>query len=362
MLSMWVAPASALTPTTDEGDTVVIPHGLTPATDQRAAEIFGLALKTWQSKRRWESIPGLKLLNREGAARRLYAEENLQAAKTNADLQAAGKPPLPMPPIPAAGHDLDLLDLEEARLSLPEDRQVTDKTWKSYAVGTKTRLPEPDHTETGTNLWYRKTIRDWENNRLRKGAEPPSGQKWPGGRPAGFESELRGKKKGAHTQAGQRRARVAELLAAHGRDLTPEQVQRDLNISLRQAERLLLEAREQAAEQLLAERSDLAPAEARKEVGLFPRSEAEERAAQVNALLDEKGTTLTASQVAALLGIGMRQADGTLRQVRLDRIRAQRAEKGRATSQWIRETFGVNADVADRLLAESRTSAPTAGR
>lgn len=340
----------------------MIPHGLTPANDQRAAEIFGLALKTWQNKRRWESAPGLKLLNREGAARRLYAEEHLQAAKTNADLQAAGKPPLPIPSIPAAGHDLDLLDLEEARLSLPKDRQVTEKTWKSYSAGTKTRLPDPDHTGTGTNLWYRKTIRDWENNRLRKGAEPPSGQKWPGGRPAGFESELRGKKKGAHTQAGQRRARVAELLNAHGRDLTPEQVQQDLNISLRQAERLLREAREHAAEQLLAERNDLSPAEARKEVGLFPRSEAEERAAQVNALFDEKGVTLTASQVAGLLGIGMRQADGTLRQVRLDRIRAQRAEEGRVTAQWIADTFGVNSDVARRLLADSRTSARTAGR
>ncbi|MFC9818011.1 hypothetical protein ACFVJM_38850 [Streptomyces virginiae] len=340
----------------------MIPHGLTPANDERAAQVFGLALKTWQGKRRWESVPGLTLLNREGAARRLYAEENLQAAKTNVDLQAAGKPPLTMPPIPAAGHDLDLLDLEEARLSLPKDRQVTEKTWKSYAVGAKTSLPNPDHTKAGTNLWYRKTIQDWDNNRLRRGAELPSGQKWPGGRPAGFESEIRGKKKGAHTQAGQRRARVADLLTAHGRDLTSEQVQQDLNISLRQAERLLREAREHAAEQLLAERNDLAPAQARKEVGLFPRSEADERAAQVNTLLDEKGATLTAPQVAAMLGIGMRQADGTLRQVRLDRIRTQRAEKRRVTSQWIGDTFGVNSDVADRLLADSRTKAPAAGR
>lgn len=63
-----------------------------------------------------------------------------------------------------------------------------------------------------------------------------------------------------------------------------------------------------------------------------------------------------------MLGIGMRQADGTLRQVRLDRIRTQRAEKGRVTSQWIGDTFGVNSDVADRLLADSRTKAPAAGR
>ncbi|MET9934075.1 MULTISPECIES: hypothetical protein [unclassified Streptomyces] len=332
----------------------MIPHGLTPANDERAAQIFGVALKTWQGKRRWESVPGLKLLNREGAARRLYAEEHLQAARTNADLQAAGKPLLPMPPTPAAGHDLDLLDLEEARLSLPEDRRVTDKTWKSYAAGTKTNLPDPDHTDAGTNLWYRKTIRDWDANRLRKGAERPDGQKWPGGRPPGSK-DSRPKQYGPETLAGRRRARTAELLAAQGKDLTPEQVEQDLGISLRQAERLLLKAREHAAEQLLAERGDLDPAEARTEVGLYPRSEAERRITQTDALLKEKGAALTAPEAAAALGIGMRQANEALRQVRLDRIRAQRAEKGRVTARWICDTFGVRADVADRLLEDSRT-------
>lgn len=328
----------------------MIPYGLTPANDQRAAQIFGIALKTWQDKQRWKDIPGLRILSREDAARRLYAEEQLQVARTNADLEADGKPALPLPPIPAAGHDLDLLDLEEARLSLPEKRQIKPASWKAYRYGDKTKLPEPDHTEAGVDLWYRKTIADWDTDRPQHRGTP----KGHGGRPVGSKASYRWQH-GADTAAGRKRARVAELLADHGSELTPAQVQEDLGTSLRHAERLLQDAREQAAERLLSERGELDPEEARRKVGLFPRSEANERVSRIRALLDEQGTTLTGPAVAAHLGIGMRQADEALRQVRLDTIRERRAEQGRVTARWIADTFGVKPDVAERLLTDSRS-------
>ncbi|MGW0846787.1 hypothetical protein ACWD26_43075 [Streptomyces sp. NPDC002787] len=330
----------------------MIPHGLTPANDARAAAIFGISTKRWQTTKRWEDQPGLKVLSREGAMRRLYAEEQLQVAKTNADRAAQGKPPLRMPDLPAPGHDLDLLDLEEARLSLPKERQISPATWTRYrSPSSKTRLPDPDHTETGEDLWYRKTIADWDASRTQHRG-PSKGH---GGRPAGSKDS----KPKAWGSTAKKRARVAELLDANGSDLTAAMVQEELGGSLRTAERLLTEARQRAAEQL-AEQEQLTPDQARERVGLV--SGAERRVAQIRELLDEQGSALTASTAAATLGIGMRQALDALRQVRIDKIREARAEKVRVTEGWIAETFGVKPDVAQRLLKDSRTVTRAAGR
>lgn len=326
----------------------MIHHGLTPANDARAAAIFGISLKRWQTAKRWEDQPGLRVLSRPGAMRRLYAEEQLTVAKTNADRGDQDKPPLPMPGIPAPGHDLDLLDLEEARLSLPQDRQVSAATWKRYrAPSSPTRLPEPDHTETGEDLWYRKTIADWDANRR----QHPGGDV--GGRPAGSKDS----KPKEWESTARKRAQVAELLTTRGSDLTAADVQEELGGSLRTAERLLTEARRKAAEQL-AEQDEVPSDEARRRVGLV--SEAERRVEQIRALLEEKGPALTASTAAASLGIGMRQATEALRQVRLDKIREARAKKVRVTERWIAETFGVKPDLAQHLLKDSRTTTRTA--
>jgi hypothetical protein len=321
----------------------VIPHGLTPANDARAAAIFGISTKRWQTSKRWEDQPGLKVLSRDGAMRRLYAEEQLTVAKANADRRDQNKPPLRMPDIPAPGHDLDLLDLEEARLSLPQERQVSDKTWKRYrSPSSKTRLPAPDHTETGEDLWHRKTIADWDADRR----QHPGGDV--GGRPAGS----RDSKPKQWSSTAKKRARAADLLAAHGSDLTAAMIQEEVGGSLRTAERLLAEARRNAAEQL-AKQGRLTEDQARQEVGLV--SGAERRVMQIRALLEEHGPALTASMAAATLGIGVRQALEALREVRLDKIREARAAKVRVTERWIIETFGVKPDLATRLLQDSRT-------
>ncbi|MFE4832957.1 hypothetical protein [Streptomyces sp. NPDC056672] len=328
----------------------MIPHGLTPANDARAAAIFGISPKRWQTAKRWKDQPGLRVLSREDAMRRLYAEEQLTVAKTNADRRDQDKPPLPMPGIPAPGHDLDLLDLDEARLSLPKERQVSSATWTRYrSPSSPTRLPAPDHTETGEDLWFRKTIADWDANRTQHRG-PSKGQ---GGRPAGSK-DSKSKEWGSTAK---KRARVAELLTAHGSELTAADVQEEFGGSLRTAERLLTEARQKAAEQL-AEQDDVSPDEARRQVGLI--SEAERRAEHIRALLEEKGPALTASTAAASLGIGIRQAAEALRQVRLDKIREARAKKVRVTERWIAETFGVKPDLAQYLLKESRTTSRTA--
>ena len=62
----------------------MIPHGVTPADDQIAADIFGVSVGYWQDTKHWEEIRGLKLLNREGSRRRLYQKEQLLAARAEA--------------------------------------------------------------------------------------------------------------------------------------------------------------------------------------------------------------------------------------------------------------------------------------
>ncbi|MEV7177846.1 winged helix-turn-helix domain-containing protein [Kitasatospora sp. NPDC093679] len=66
---------------------------------------------------------------------------------------------------------LDLLDLEEARLSIPEDRRPTQNTMEAYYYGSKsTGLPDADRTIGGIDHWYRSTMRRWnEQERRRRG-------------------------------------------------------------------------------------------------------------------------------------------------------------------------------------------------
>ncbi|MET9396095.1 hypothetical protein [Kitasatospora sp. NPDC002965] len=75
------------------------------------------------------------------------------------------------------GHEL--LTLEEARMSVPQERRPTKSTMESYCNGSKTTLPPADAVFYGVSFWFRATIEAW--NRARKPAHGIKGH----GRPAG---------------------------------------------------------------------------------------------------------------------------------------------------------------------------------
>ncbi|MGV9268079.1 hypothetical protein ACWDRR_25840 [Kitasatospora sp. NPDC003701] len=75
------------------------------------------------------------------------------------------------------GHEL--LTLEEARMSVPQERRPTKSTMESYCNGSKTALPPADAVFYGVSFWFRATIEAW--NGARKPAHGIKGH----GRPAG---------------------------------------------------------------------------------------------------------------------------------------------------------------------------------
>ncbi|MDH6711337.1 hypothetical protein P3T27_008095 [Kitasatospora sp. MAA19] len=212
----------------------MIPYGVTPADDETAAKLFDMSTGYWRDTKRWTKIPGLKLLNRDSKRpRRVFSLEQLQAALAGEEL----------PLIPTEPHPKDLLDLEEARLSIPAERRPTEKTMNTYrAPSSDTRLPDPVDV-FGTEYWPRAVIEDWDEKRK------PVGN--PAGRPVGVvETKPRAT---SYPKAEQRRALVRELLTQHGAELTPDTVWnalQDANLGVTElyAERLLREARKAAAE------------------------------------------------------------------------------------------------------------------
>ncbi|MEV4042844.1 hypothetical protein [Streptomyces sp. NPDC049744] len=253
----------------------MIPHGVTPADDQIAADIFGVSVGYWQDTKHWEEIRGLKLLNREGSRRRLYSKEQLLAARAEEERAKAvnEQPRYDLPPVPAEEHPGDLLDLEESLYALPADKRVTLSTWKGYRYGTKTRLPDPDfnlggkdvdgEVVGGEDFWRRRTILDWAADRRGRGN--------PKGRPAGRkESQSRP----PNPQAEERKERARQLLAQHPTTLTAKMLGEDLGVHPVHAERLLRAARLDKVTSLLKANPDLTAEDVQREIGLHVTSHA----------------------------------------------------------------------------------------
>jgi AraC-like DNA-binding protein len=192
----------------------VIPYGSKPVGIDRAAEMLGKSPGTLRNTRIWEKV---RTLNRPGArVTHIFDEADVAAYRD-------GTPPPPRP----APHPRDLLDIEEARLAIPEERRPTEKTWRTYVYATdKDGIgPPADERVEGVSHWYRETIAAW--------ASRPDGRH----RTKGSRNKAPIVREGAVRNA----ARVAELLEADP-SVTPAQVAADLGLSERQAERYLAAA------------------------------------------------------------------------------------------------------------------------
>jgi hypothetical protein len=241
----------------------MIPPGITPADDAMAADIFGITVGTWRDSKRWEKIPGLKLLNRDGSRRRIYSKAQLLAAAVEQERAKAVNemPNYDLPPVPAGGDLDDLLDLEESLLALPESRRVTLLTWKGYRYGDKTRLPDPDFNFGGEDLWRRRTILDWDKDRPGPGSEKGRGRK------VGSKD-----KQPRHTvsqvKAQERLNRARQLVDENASQVTAKSLAEDLGVHPVHAERLLREARLGKVRDLLEKKPDLTVEDVQNEMGL----------------------------------------------------------------------------------------------
>lgn len=201
----------------------MITAGRTTATEARAAQLAGMALGTFRNKREWQRLSAA-LTSRHEAKVRIYDEERLRAVLAGQDVVREQH----------QDADDDLLDIEEARLSIPEDRRPTPKTWKTYiSDGTG---PRSDKRVAGVPHWYRRTVLVWLDRPVRVGGRPLGSTDT---RPRDLSGDPR------HLLAEERRARVRTLLAVR-----PEPSRQDvtelaaaLGVSARHAERLVAEAR-----------------------------------------------------------------------------------------------------------------------
>nr|WP_024127936.1 hypothetical protein [Streptomyces sp. 14R-10]AHF46210.1 hypothetical protein pZL1.45c [Streptomyces sp. 14R-10] len=253
----------------------MIPNGITPADDQMAADIFGVSVGYWRDTKAWEAIRGLRLLNRDGARRRVFSKEQLLAAQVQKERAKATNqvPKYDLPPVPAGEHPDDLLDLEEALHAIPKEQRVTLDTWKAYRYGTKTRLPDPDYTlggkkidgavTGGEDFWRRQTILDW--NATRRGRGNPKG------RPAGSKNK---RPRPADPKAEERKQRVRQLLDEHPSTLTAKKLAEELGVHAVHAERLLRAARLGKVSSLLDSKPDLTVEDVQRELGMHVVSHA----------------------------------------------------------------------------------------
>jgi hypothetical protein len=207
----------------------VIPSGRTAADAVTAARILGISYGTFKNKRTKLNLP--PLISRAGARHQLWDYQQLAAALAGEDV-----PPLPE----AVEHPEDLLDAEEARLTIPEEQRPTAAAWSTYLTGKS--APEPDAMVCDAVPHYRRG----------RVPELVAARPAPGGAPG------RGRTKGAvdkgerhltaevHRRAAQRRERTRELLRqafAAGGDLFPAEVALELEVTIRHAERLIADAR-----------------------------------------------------------------------------------------------------------------------
>ena len=268
----------------------MIPHGVTPADDQIAADIFGVSVGYWQDTKHWEQIRGLKLLNREGSRRRLYSKEQLLAARAEEERAKAVN--------------------EQPRYDLPRCRRrstpATCSTWRSpftpfprtsasrwprgRATGTAPR--RAFLTPTSTSVARRWTAR---SSAVRtSGAGRPSST----GRPTvAAEATPRGVRPGRkeaqsrppNPQAEERKERARQLLAEHPTTLTAKMLGEDLGVHPVHAERLLRAARLDKVISLLKDQPGLTAEDVQQEIGLHVTSHARK-------LLDEARQAVTDAQ------------------------------------------------------------------
>jgi len=220
----------------------MIPAGLTPVTDARAAAIFGYQLDSFQKV--WSSL-GVSPCSRPDAARRIWALEHLLAVKRGE----------PAPESPVEPDPLDLLDYEELRESLPpvrldlgEDgelhesvppmRRPAPSTWKTLKRDGK--APKPDLAKdaedgVGVDLYYRRTGQEWNAQRRGRGGGP--------GRPTGA-TDRRPRKREAdlYRKADEHLDQVGELLREDP-ELTAAQLGARVGLSPEHARRLRAKAR-----------------------------------------------------------------------------------------------------------------------
>ncbi|GHH54939.1 hypothetical protein [Streptomyces candidus] len=314
----------------------MIPHGVTPVDDRAAADIFGYSLGYWKDKKHWTEIPGLKLLNRKGTRRRIYSKEQLIAAQMQ-EARARRDNEMPkfdLPPVPAGEHPYDLLDLEESRLAVPEERRVTPSTWQTYKYGTKTRLPERDfnlggkevdgEVVGGDDFWFRKTILDWDANRPGPGSVPGRGRK------VGSKNAA---PRRLTPEAQERRDRTRQLLDENP-TLTAAKLAEELGVHPVHAERLLSAARKE---------SNSVP---------FATQQAQERRKRTRQLLDENLHGLTASKLAEEVGVTQGYAERLLHAARQDKLRELLAKRPELTVEDVQATFGFSVTAHARTLLD----------
>ncbi|MCC9309928.1 hypothetical protein LN042_23120 [Kitasatospora sp. RB6PN24] len=230
----------------------MIPAGRTPATVERAAEIFGKSLNYFQNQRLWEKLfpATIKSFHRAGTQRitRIWDEEQLLALAAQLELPFDQQdiPVLPVAdpqhPKPEEYQDEDLLDVVEAWEALREaGSELSQRAWNTYISraddARETSGPKPDLEINGSRYWYRKTVLGWDKKRLGRGESPNAG------RPKGSKDT---------TGPRIRPTAIARLAAAEDLlqrlpDLSQAEMVKTIastqNVSDRQALRILKEAR-----------------------------------------------------------------------------------------------------------------------
>jgi hypothetical protein len=219
----------------------MIPHGVTPADDWAAAEIFNESVGHWRNSKHWARIPGLQLLSGSGQRpRRVWAKVHLKEAADWEEIPEEERPKKPtFSELPTEEHPLDLLTEEEGRLSLPEERRPAKSTWTSYknhrtkSGGRAARFPEPDVIFADVEYWYRQTFADWLANRPGKG----------GGRLVGSRDTRPREKTAPRFQLAEQRRERARTLLQGNPQITPKDVALQLDVTERTAQRILAELR-----------------------------------------------------------------------------------------------------------------------
>ena len=208
----------------------MIPYGRTPADATTAAKILGIKLTSFNNKR--SKLPLPPPLSRAGARHRIWDYQQLAAALAGEDV----------PPLPAAGeHPEDLLDAEEARLTLPEENRPSTEAWSTYLSGKAVPDDEAVMVCDAVPHYRRHRVPVLAASRPAPGGAPGRGRT----QGAADKGERR-LTAPVHQRAAQRRDLTHELLqqaTAAGADLLPAHVALRLDVSVRHAERLIAEAR-----------------------------------------------------------------------------------------------------------------------
>ncbi|GAA2836519.1 hypothetical protein ACFQ0M_48655 [Kitasatospora aburaviensis] len=210
----------------------MIPSGLTPADDRRAATEYGLALSTFRRVRRTLRLP--PPLSRPGAQRTLWAAEHLAEARAGLPLSTGN-----------GDAELDLLDYTEAWEAMPTDERPTWYTWTTYlseGKGPTPDLPADDSDRgVGVDLWYRRTATAWPSGLPGAGGGP--------GRPVGAaDRQPRRRDAPLYAVADERLARTRQLLKELP-GLTGNQLGPELGVTDDHARRLIRQAKKPAAPQ-----------------------------------------------------------------------------------------------------------------